>query len=93
MIQIVSLDDPNVISPVAHVYIESAISFASIDDGLPRYKGLPCAEEFARLKKSSQYSRDGVTGAPACSVIRRISSHPSDDWYLAPWSIYDLPII
>jgi hypothetical protein len=36
-VKIAALDDPAAIPPIAHVYTESRIPWACIDDGLPRY--------------------------------------------------------
>jgi hypothetical protein len=52
MLQIASLDDPSVVSPVAHVYVKSAIPLASLNDGLPQYEELPSGNELQRLKRN-----------------------------------------
>jgi hypothetical protein len=36
-IKIAALDDPEVVAPVAHIWTESRIKWASIEDGLPRF--------------------------------------------------------
>lgn len=49
-VKIAALDDPGAISPVAHVYTESRIPWACIDDGLPRFsRGVQELAELERL--------------------------------------------
>ena len=54
MIQLVSLDDPELVQPVAHLFTESAISLACLNDGLPQFKTMPSVKELELLATGEQ---------------------------------------
>jgi hypothetical protein len=48
-VKIATLDDPSAISPVAHVWTENLITWACIDEGLPRFAKQTDVAELERL--------------------------------------------
>ncbi len=48
-IKIATLDNPSVISPVAHVWVGSAVDWANIDDKLPTFEHQPEMSELEEL--------------------------------------------
>ena len=57
-VKIAALDNPAAISPIAHVYTESRVPWACIDDGLPRFsRGV---REFAELERLWAERRSGA---------------------------------
>jgi hypothetical protein len=54
MIQLVSLDDPELVHPVAHLFTESASSLACLNDRLPQFKTMPSVEELALLATNAR---------------------------------------
>ena len=48
-IKMSNLDDPGAVSPVAHIWAESRVRWACVDDGLPVYPRQPPLDELVKL--------------------------------------------
>jgi hypothetical protein len=64
-VKIAALDNPESISPIAHMHTENRIPWACIDDGLPRY--LKQVQELADLERLWAGRRAGAARARRCS--------------------------
>jgi hypothetical protein len=53
-IKIAALDDPAVISPIAHIWTKSQISWACTEDGLPRFPQSADMTELERIWKEKR---------------------------------------